>query len=54
MIELVDLDEAKLHLRIDDDYGDSDLEMKIQGGSAAILSFIQGSRELVVDNAGVW
>jgi len=53
MIELVDLDEAKLHLRIDDDYGDSDLEMKIQGGSAAILSFIQGSRELVVDSSGV-
>lgn len=53
MIELVDLDEAKLHLRIDDDYGDSDLEMKIQGGSAAILSFIQGSRELVVDSSGI-
>ncbi|EEW3704601.1 phage gp6-like head-tail connector protein, partial [Escherichia coli] len=44
MIELVTLEEAKLHLRIDDDYGDSDLTLKIQGGSAAILSYIQGSR----------
>ncbi|MGV3817529.1 head-tail connector protein [Citrobacter freundii] len=52
MIELVTLEEAKLHLRIDDDYGDSDLTLKIQGGSAAILSCIQESRELVVDKSG--
>lgn len=52
MIELVTLEEAKLHLHIDDDYGDSDLTLKIQGGSAAILSYIQGSRSLVVDNSG--
>ncbi|ENY6970505.1 head-tail connector protein [Escherichia coli] len=52
MIELVTLEEAKLHLRIDDDYGDSDLTLKIQGGSAAILSYIQGSRALVVDDSG--
>lgn len=52
MIELVTLEEAKMHLRIDDDYGDSDLTLKIQGGSAAILSYIQGSRSLVVDDSG--
>lgn len=52
MIELVTLEEAKMHLRIDDDYGDSDLTLKIQGGSAAILSYIQGSRALVVDASG--
>ncbi|EBV2922121.1 phage gp6-like head-tail connector protein [Salmonella enterica subsp. enterica serovar Oranienburg] len=52
MIELVTLEEAKMHLRIDDDYGDSDLTLKIQGGSAAILSYIQGSRTLVVDDSG--
>lgn len=52
MIELVTLDEAKMHLRIDDDYGDSDLTLKIQGGSAAILSYIQGNRSLVVDDSG--
>lgn len=52
MIELVTLKEAKMHLRIDDDYGDSDLTLKIQGGSAAILSYIQGSRALVVDDSG--
>jgi hypothetical protein len=48
MIELVTLDEAKQHLRIDDDYGDTDLTLKIQGGSAAILSYVQGSRQLIV------
>lgn len=52
MIELVTLEEAKMHLRIDDDYGDPDLTLKIQGGSAAILSYIQGSRDLVVDGTG--
>ncbi|MHC5644232.1 head-tail connector protein [Escherichia coli] len=52
MIELVTLEEAKMHLRIDDDYGDSDLTLKIQGGSAAILSYIQGSRSLIVDDTG--
>lgn len=52
MIELVTLDEAKMHLRIDDDYGDPDLTLKIQGGSAAILSYVQGSRELIIDDSG--
>jgi hypothetical protein len=53
MIELVTIEEAKMHLRIDDDYGDPDITLKIQGGSAAILSYIQGSRNLVVDDSGV-
>ncbi|MCS2155471.1 head-tail connector protein [Scandinavium sp. H11S7] len=53
MIELVTLEEAKMHLRIDDDYGDPDITLKIQGGSAAILSYIQGSRNLVIDESGV-
>lgn len=52
MIELVTLPEAKEHLRIDDDYGDADLTLKIQGGSAALLSYIQGSKQLVVDEQG--
>jgi hypothetical protein len=52
VIELVTLDEAKMHLRIDEDYGDSDLKLKIQGGSAALLAYIQGSRDKVVDENG--
>ena len=52
MIELVTLDEAKIHLRIDEDYGDSDLKLKIQGGSAALLAYIQGSRDKVVAENG--
>lgn len=52
MIELVTLDEAKMHLRIDEDYGDPDLTLKIQGGSAALLAYIQGSRDKVVAENG--
>ncbi|MFS7244783.1 head-tail connector protein [Rahnella inusitata] len=53
MIELVTLEQAKLHLRVDEDYGDADLTLKIQGGSAAILSYTQGSRDKIVDAQGV-
>ena len=50
MIELVTLEQAKDHLRIDDDAGDADLTLKIQAGSAAILAYVQGSRDLIVDS----
>jgi len=52
VIELVTLPQAKEHLRIDDDAGDADLLLKIQAGSAALLSYIQGSRDKVVDGDG--
>lgn len=52
MIELVTLPQAKEHLRIDDDAGDEDLLLKIQAGSAVLLSYIQGSRDKVVDGDG--
>ncbi|HFQ7085833.1 TPA: head-tail connector protein [Raoultella planticola ATCC 33531] len=52
MIELVTLIQAKEHLRIDDDAGDADLLLKIQAGSAVLLSYIQGSRDKVVDGDG--
>ncbi|ELY2562272.1 head-tail connector protein [Cronobacter sakazakii] len=52
MIELVTLLQAKEHLRIDDDAGDADLTLKIQAGSAAILAYVQGSRDLVVNSDG--
>ncbi|MGA8121322.1 head-tail connector protein [Rouxiella badensis] len=51
-IMLVTLQEAKDHLRIDEDDGDPDLTLKIQGASAALLSYIQGSRDLIVNSAG--
>ncbi len=38
MTELVTPEAAKMHLRIDDSDGDADLLLKIQGGSAALLS----------------
>ncbi len=52
MTELVTTEMARMHLRIDDDYGDADLLLKIQGGSAAILSWLQGGRSLVTDDDG--
>lgn len=52
MIELVTLPQAKEHLRIDDDAGDADLLLKIQACSAVLLSYIQGSRDKVVDGDG--
>lgn len=52
MIELVTLPQAKEHLRIDDDAGDADLSLKILAGSAAILAYVQGSRDLIVSSDG--
>jgi len=52
VIELVTLDQAKDHLRIDADAGDDDLKLKIQAGSAAILAYVQGSRDRIVAGTG--
>lgn len=52
MIAFVTLDEAKAHLRIDTDEGDDDLQQKIYSASAAILDYIQSSRDVVVDDDG--
>ena len=51
MIAFVTVEEAKAHLRIDDDAGDDDLEAKIYSASASVLDFIQGSRDLVVNDS---
>ncbi len=54
MIEIVTLQEVKAHLRIDysDDVADADLQAKTTAATAAVLDFIQGSRDLVVDEEG--
>ncbi|HEL8026121.1 TPA: phage gp6-like head-tail connector protein [Escherichia coli] len=52
MTELVTLDMARMHLRMDDDYGDEDLLLKIQGASATLLSWLQEGRSRVVDDDG--
>lgn len=52
MIELVTLEQAKDHLRIDADAGDDDLKLKIQAGSAAILAYVQGNRDRIVAGNG--
>ncbi|PPC63918.1 DNA-packaging protein [Pantoea sp. ICBG 1758] len=52
MIAFVTLDEAKAHLRIDQTAGDDELQQKIYSASAAILDYIQSSRDLLVDDNG--
>lgn len=52
MIKLVTTEQVKKHLNIDDDYYDDDIDLKIMVASAAILAYMQGSRQLVVDESG--
>jgi len=52
MIKFVTLEEAKNHLRTDSDDGDDDLQLKIYAASASILDYIQGSRDLIVNDDG--
>ena len=52
MTELVTPEAAKMHLRLDDSEGEADLLLKIQGSSAALLSWLQEGRRLVVNDDG--
>lgn len=42
-MNLITLDEAKAHLRIDYDDDDSDIERKLQEASAAVLTYLDGA-----------
>lgn len=52
MTQLVTLDEAKAHLRVDHDEDDADIEIKIEAASAAILNHIGDSQYLFLDTGG--
>lgn len=52
MLAFVTLEEAKDHLRIDTDDADDELQLKIYSASAAVLDYIQGSRDVVVNDDG--
>lgn len=43
MVMLVTLEQAKDHLRVDTDDGDSDLTLKINGASNAVLNYLKTS-----------
>lgn len=49
---LVTLAQAKLHLRIDEDDGDNDLELKIHAASGAVLNYVRQSDPAWLDTAG--
>lgn len=52
MTQLVTLDEAKAHLRVDHDEDDADIEIKIEAASAAILNYIGDAQYLFLDTGG--
>lgn len=52
MTMLVTLDEAKLHLRVDNDAEDDDITLKIEAASAAVLAYVEDSQYLFLDTGG--
>ena len=52
MTQLVTLDQAKLHLRVDQDAEDDDITLKIEAASAAILDYIGDAQYLFLDTGG--
>lgn len=52
MTMLVTLDQAKLHLRVDQDDEDEDITLKIEAASAAVLDYIGDSQYLFLDTGG--
>lgn len=50
--DIVTLDQAKDHLRIDTDAGDNDLSLKISAASAAVYAYLKNGTDLFTDSAG--
>lgn len=52
MTQLVTLDEAKAHLRVDHGLDDDDITLKIEAASAAVLDYIGDTQYLFLDTGG--
>lgn len=52
MVMLVTLQQAKDHLRVDTDDGDSDLSLKIEAASGAVLNYIRSGADIFLDSTG--
>ena len=52
MTRLVTLDEAKMHLRVDQDTEDDDIDLKLEAASAAVLAYVGDSQYLFLDTGG--
>lgn len=49
---LVSLEQAKAHLRMDHDFDDSDITLKIEGASAAVLDYLKDYADSFLDSNG--
>lgn len=52
MTQLVTLEQAKAHLRIDGNDDDADIERKIEEASAAVVSYLGSAAESFLDTGG--
>lgn len=52
MAMLVTLQQAKDHLRIDNDADDADLELKIRAASGSVLNYIRSGADVFLDSSG--
>lgn len=48
---LVSLEYAKLHLRVDHDYDDKDIELKIAGASDALIRYLKSASKEFLDES---
>lgn len=51
-MELVNLDQAKVHLRVDHDEDDDDIQQKIEAASAAVVTYLKSGADSFVDTSG--
>lgn len=51
-MELVNLDQAKAHLRVDHDEDDDDIQQKIEAASAAVVTYLKSGADSFVDTSG--
>lgn len=52
MRNLITLDEAKEHLRVDHDFDDNDIELKISGVSGSIIAYLKSGADNFIDKDG--
>lgn len=52
-MEVVDIDQAKMHLKISSDHADDDIQLKLDLAHGIVAEYILGGRDTATD-AGAW